>query len=194
MDREAALKIFQDSSALLTGHFLLSSGRHSQRYLQCALVQQYPDRLEELCREAAGLWKGTRITAVVGPAMGGIVFAYELARHVKARGIFMERVGEKLELRRGWSVSPTDAVLVAEDVVTTGKSAREVLGFLKTTGCAIVGVTSLVCRDASVDFGVPYRPLLTVEVESYAADNCPLCRRGLPVIKPGSRPTGSKGV
>lgn len=188
MDQGSILKTFSECDAILDGHFLLSSGRHSERYLQCALIQQYPDKLEKLCAVLGKEWKSSRPTVVVGPAMGGIVFAYELARQVGAKGLFMERTETGFQLRRGFSIGHNDRVIVAEDVVTTGKSVREVLAALKNTGCQVLGVTSLVCRDAKVDFGVPYKALLTIEVESYAAGDCPLCRKGSKAIKPGSRP------
>jgi len=193
LDSQAVLKIFSGCGAILDGHFLLSSGRHSARYLQCAQVQQYPEKLSALCAELALQWSNEKPTVVLGPAMGGIVFAYELARHVGARGLFMERTETGFQLRRGFSVSKKDRVLVAEDVVTTGKSVREVLTALAETGCKVVGVTSLVCRDAGVDFGVPYKALLTLTVESYDPTACPLCREGSAPVKPGSRPNPGKG-
>ena len=184
--------MFGECGAMLEGHFLLSSGRHSDRYLQCALIQQYPERLEKLCAGLAQKWGSERPTVVIGPAMGGIVFAYEMARQLGARGLFMERTETGFQLRRGFSVAARDRVIVAEDVVTTGKSVVEVLNALKETGCQVLGVTSLVCRDAQVDFGVPYKALLTLEVESYAAGDCPLCRKGSKPVKPGSRPNPTR--
>ena len=189
---DSVQKMFSECGAILDGHFLLSSGRHSERYLQCALIQQYPDKLETLCEALAARWASTKPTVVVGPAMGGIVFAYELARHLGARGLFMERTETGFQLRRGFAITERDRVLVAEDVVTTGKSVIEVLDALKVIGCEILGVTSLVCRDSKVDFGVPYKALLTIEVESFAADDCPMCRKGSKPMKPGSRPNPNK--
>jgi len=194
MRRDDVLDLLRESDALLTGHFILSSGLHSPNYLQCARVQQYPDRLETLCRVLAAEWRGTPVTAVVGPAMGGIVLAYELARHLGARGMFMERDDSgHFELRRGWSVGPEDRVLVAEDVVTTGDSAREVMDRLVETGADVVGVASLVCRNREVDFGVPYKYVIDFNIPAYPPGECPLCRQGLPATKPGSRPA-KKGV
>ncbi len=194
MRRDEVLGILAESEALLTGHFILSSGMHSPNYLQCAKVQQYPDRLEKLCAALAVKWRGTPVTAVVGPAMGGIVLAYELARQLGARGMFMER-GDSgtFELRRGWTVGPEDRVLVAEDVVTTGGSAREVMDLLVASGANVVGVTSLVCRNTSVDFGVPYEYVIDFDIPAYKAEACPLCKQGPPAVKPGSRPTAKKG-
>lgn len=143
-------------------------------------------------RGARAEWGSERPTVVIGPAMGGIVFAYEMARQLGARGLFMERTEAGFQLRRGFSIAARDRVIVAEDVVTTGKSVVEVLNALKETGCQVLGVTSLVCRDAKVDFGVPYKALLTLEVESYAAGDCPLCRKGSKPVKPGSRPNPAR--
>ena len=122
------MQLLNQTEALLSGHFLLSSGLHSEQYLQCAKVQRYPQVLEQLGRALADRWSDREFTVVIGPAMGGIVLAYELARHLDARGIFMERGKDgTFELRRGFEVKPDDRVLIAEDVVTTGGSVREVL-------------------------------------------------------------------
>ena len=188
LDRDSVLTIFKDCGAILEGHFLLSSGQHSDRYLQCALVQQYPEKLETLCEALAGEWSSEAPTVVLGPAMGGIVLAYEVARQLGVRGLFMERTERGFELRRGFAIGPEDRVLVAEDVVTTGKSVKEVLTVVHETGCSVIGVTSLICRNPTVDFGVPYKALATIEVASYAADACPLCKAGSRPVKPGSRP------
>ncbi len=189
MRREDVLGILRESDALLTGHFILSSGLHSPNYLQCAKVQQHPDRLARLCEALSAKWRGASVTAVIGPAMGGIVLAYELARQLGARGMFMERNDAGgFELRRGWTVGPEDRVLVAEDVVTTGGSAREVMDLLVEQGANVVGVTSLVCRNRQVDFGVPYEYVIDFEIPAYKPEECPLCRQGLAAVKPGSRP------
>ena len=194
MQREEILGILSDSKALLTGHFVLSSGLHSSGYLQCAQVQQYPDRLEALCSALADKWVDARVTAVVGPAIGAIVLAYELARQLGARGFFMERSETGgFEFRRGFVVGEDDRVLVAEDVVTTGRSVKEVLGALRTTDAEIVGLASLVCRNTAVDFDVDYRYLIDFEIPAYKPEDCPLCREGVPAVKPGSRP-GVKGT
>jgi orotate phosphoribosyltransferase len=193
MRREEILSILKDSGALLTGHFVLSSGLHSAQYLQCAQVQQYPRRLERLCAALAGNWSGLGVTAVVGPAMGGIVLAYELARPLDARGLFMERSENGgFEFRRGFSVGKGDRVLVAEDVVTTGGSVKEVLQTLRTTQAEVVGVASIVCRNKQVDFGVDYRYLIDFDIPVYRPEECPLCKEAKPVTKPGSRPDRRK--
>jgi len=189
MRREEVLDILSQSEALLTGHFILSSGMHSSNYLQCAKVQQYPERLETLCEVLAVKWRGTPVTAVIGPAMGGIVLAYELARQLGARGMFMERNDAgTFELRRGWSVGPDDRILIAEDVVTTGGSAREVMDLLVAQGANVVGVTSIVCRNRKVDFGVPYQYVIDFDIPAWKPEECPLCKQGTQAVKPGSRP------
>lgn len=189
MQREEVLDILSRSNALLTGHFILSSGLHSAGYLQCAQVQQYPGRLEVLSKALAEKWADADVTAVVGPAMGGIVPAYELARQLGVRGFFMERAsGGGFEFRRGFGVTVDDRVLVAEDVVTTGGSVKEILRALETTPAEVVGVTSLVCRDTQVDFGVTYRYLVDFEIPAYTPETCPQCKAGVLAVKPGSRP------
>ena len=189
MQRKEVMDILSTSGSLLVGHFVLSSGLHSGKYLQVAQVQQYPDRLEKLCLALAERWKGRGVTAVVGPAMGGIVLAYELGRQLGARGLFMERgTSSGFEFRRGFQVGSDDRVLVAEDVVTTGGSAKEIVEVLQTTPARVVGVTSLICRNTEVDFGVEYRYLIDFEIPVYKPDECPLCKKGEPVVKPGSRP------
>jgi orotate phosphoribosyltransferase len=189
MDREEILNILSDSGALLSGHFVLSSGLHSAGYLQCAQVQQYPDRLETLCKGLAEKWRTSGVTAVVGPAVGAIVVAYELARQLGARGLFMERsAAGTFEFRREFKVESADRVLVAEDVVTTGGSAKEILELLKPTRAQVVGVTSLVCRNRQVDFGVEYRYLIDFEIPAFEPARCPLCRKGSQPTKPGTRP------
>ena len=189
MNRNEVLQLFDETDALLRGHFLLSSGLHSEQYLQCAKVQQYPDMLEKCCRALAAKWSDREVTVVMGPAMGGIVLAYELARHLHARGLFMERgSGGEFEVRRGFELRPDDRVLIAEDVVTTGRSVREVIENVKETDAELVGVTSLVCRNTIVDFGTEYRYLVEADFPIWSAEECPLCRKGIPVTKPGSRP------
>jgi len=189
MQREEILSILSDSGALLKGHFILSSGLHSPQYLQCAQVQQYPGRLAKLAGALAEKWGRGEVTAVVGPALGGIVLAYELARQLGARGLFMERDAEgTFAFRRGFTVASDDRLLVAEDVVTTGKSVKEVLEQLSATDAEVVGVAGLVCRNKEIDFGVDYRYLIDFDIPTYAPEDCPLCKQGVPATKPGSRP------
>ncbi len=189
------LETLRGSQALLEGHFLLSSGRHAGRYVQCAMLLQHPQRAASVCQDLAAQIRaaGGRWDAVIGPAMGAVTFAYELGRALGTRALFAERGAEGgFVLRRGFSVSPQERVLVAEDVVTTGKSVREVLDLLRAGGVRELGVASIVNRSGRPDpFGdLPYWRCLELEVPSWEAADCPLCRDGKsgPPVKPGSRP------
>jgi len=186
---EEALSLFKNCGAFLQGHFLLSSGLHSSGYLQCALVCQDPVACAKLCDALAGQFKRKKIDVVVGPAMGGIVFAYELARALGTRGIFTERNGEgKMILRRGFTLTPGERVLVAEDVLTTGGSAAEILEIAKQAGAEVVGVAALVDRGGAKRFApLPVAAAFKADVPTWKPEECPLCRQGVPVVKPGSR-------
>jgi orotate phosphoribosyltransferase len=183
------LSVFNQAGALLEGHFLLTSGLHSSRYLQCALVLQDPVLAERLCKDLAARFKGLKVDTVIGPALGGIVVAYELARALGARGIFAERQDGQMRLRRGFQLRPGERVLLAEDVVTTGGSLKEVMALVREAGATPVGVASLVnrCGDRDPAFGLPFTSLLVIDVPTWPADQCPLCRQGSPAVKPGSR-------
>ncbi|MFH1790425.1 MAG: orotate phosphoribosyltransferase [Candidatus Omnitrophota bacterium] len=188
MRAQGILKIFKAKQGLLEGHFLLSSGLHSKKYLQCARVLQYPDISERLCRKIALKFRPKRITAVVAPALGGVVVAYEVARAMGVRGIFTERVDGKMCLRRGFELSPADRVLVVEDVITTGGSTREVMDVVRRHGAKVAGVGCIVDRStARLRLGCPVASLLRIAVPTYAPANCPLCKSGIPAVKPGSR-------
>ena len=188
MTQDEVLEIFNKHNALLTGHFRLSSNLHSEKYLQCALVLQYPDVAEKLSKELAGKFSG-KIDVVVGPALGGITLAYEVARALGVRGIFTERQDSKMVLRRGFSIAKGENALVVEDVVTTGGSTKEVIEVVKYLGGKVVGVGSIIGRsDSAIDFGAPFYSLAKVKVLSYKEGECPLCKKGIPVTKPGSRP------
>jgi len=185
------LQTFRQAGALLEGHFLLSSGWHSPKYLQCALVLQDPARAERLCGRLARAFADDRVEVVIGPAIGGIVVAYELARALGAQALFAEREDGRMRLRRGFHLEPGRRVLLAEDVVTTGGSLREVLALAREAGAEIVGVAALVDRTSGRDpaFGVPLTALVTLDVPTHLPEECPLCRRGVPLVKPGSRKT-----
>ena len=188
MKREDIIEIFKNSGAMLEGHFLLTSGRHSDRYLQCALVLQDPVVADKLCRVLAAQIPGKKPDIVIGPALGGVTLAYEIARQLGSIGLFAERENGVMTLRRGFKIPEGARVLVTEDVVTTGGSVREVIEVVKKLGGEVVGVASLVDRsNGQVDFGVPFYSLLPLEVVSYPADDCPLCQTGSPAVKPGSR-------
>lgn len=188
MSQEEILNLFEKYGALLTGHFKLSSGLHSPKYLQCALVLQYPDIAAKLAGEIAAKFKGTKIDLVVGPALGGVTLAYEVARALGARGLFTERQDGKMCLRRGFSVVKGEKALVVEDVVTTGGSTKEVIDVIESLGARVVGVASVIDRsDGKADFKVRFEPLAKVNVETFEEKACPLCKSGAPITKPGSR-------
>ncbi|HBU70114.1 MAG TPA: orotate phosphoribosyltransferase [Elusimicrobia bacterium] len=185
-------KLFEEKKALLNGHFLLSSGLHSDTYFQSALILQYPDTAEKLAQELRKLISGKlgadAIDLVISPAMGGIVIGQEVGRALGRRAIFCERVEGKLVLRRGFKIEKGEKCVVVEDVITTGLSTGEVVEVVKSLGGDVVAVASLVDRSGGkVDFGVPRFSLLSLEVKSYKPEECPLCKAGQPVIKPGSR-------
>ena len=188
--RDDLLDLFRKSGALLDGHFRLSSGLHSPGYLQCALVLSHPDSAEALGRGIGRLAHDWRPTAVLSPALGGVVIGHEVGRALGVRAMFAERLDAQLTLRRGFVLSETDRVLVIEDVVTTGKSTRETIQVARAAGAQIVGAASIVDRSDGSGGGldVPYMSLLKIDLPTYEPDRCPLCAKGMPVVKPGSRP------
>ncbi|MDD4957387.1 MAG: orotate phosphoribosyltransferase [Candidatus Omnitrophica bacterium] len=190
MQEKEIIEIFSEINAYQTGHFLLSSGLHSGSYLQCALVLQDPIIASRLCAPLAERFKDKAPDLIIGPAMGGVVLAYEIARHLNARAIFTERNAEgKMTLRRGFRAIPANRILIAEDVLTTGGSVREVISLLAEDGMEPVGIISLVDRSGgTLDFGgIKYESLLKLNVPTFRPEECPLCKEGLPLVKPGSR-------
>jgi orotate phosphoribosyltransferase len=186
------LRLFEEREALLTGHFLLTSGLHSARYLQCARVLMDPVLATRLGADLAMLLfpvLGRRDpAAVVAPAIGGILVAQEVARAFGCRSLFTEREQGKMVLRRGFTLAPGEAVVVVEDVITTGGSTREVLEAVRASGGDVLAAGSLVDRSGgTVELGVPRKSLLTLEVPSWSAEACPLCAEGGKPVKPGSR-------
>ena len=194
INKERAIEIFKETEVLLEGHFLLTSGRHSNQYMQCAKILQYPNYAEELAKGLAEEFKEDSIDMVVGPAMGGIIIAYELARQLNVKNLFTERENGKMTLKRGFTIPKGAKVLVAEDVVTTGGSVFEVMDIVKEQGGEVAGVAVLVDRsNGTIDFGTKLRAALTADVISYEAEECPLCKEGkLPIVKPGSRSFNQK--
>ena len=185
---EEVLGIFNERGALLEGHFLLTSGRHSRQYMQCAQVLQYPHHAERLGKALAESFKDQKIDVVIGPAMGGILVAHEVGKALGTKALFTERENGVMKLRRGFKLEEGQRVLVVEDVVTTGGSVREVLEVVKSYGAVPIGVGVLVNRSGGkVDFGVPLATLLQIEIESFDPEQCPLCESGIPAVKPGSR-------
>jgi orotate phosphoribosyltransferase len=189
MTEKEVLNIFKEEKALLNGHFLLSSGLHSPNYMQCALVLQKPWVAEKLCAELAKKLEGVKVDVVVGPALGGLFVAYEMARALKVRSIFAERVEGAFAFRRGFKLKRGERVLVTEDVVTTGKSSREVVELIKESGAKLAAVASIVDRsDGAAIFEEDLYSLLKINIKTYRPEACPLCReRKVPLTKPGSR-------
>lgn len=184
---DSTLQTFRETGAYLKGHFRLTSGLHSGEYLQSALVLQHPELAERLGRELAqSMPKGQ---LVASPALGGLIIGHEVARAMGVRFLFTERDSEgKMTLRRGFSLTPGEAAVVVEDVVTTGGSTREVMELLQAAGVQVVAVGSIIDRSGGrVDLGVPRAALATLDAVSWTPEECPLCKQGLPVVKPGSR-------
>jgi orotate phosphoribosyltransferase len=188
MTPESVLDLFRRSGALLEGHFGLTSGLHSPAYLQCAVVLQHPQHAEALGRAVGDLVRELQPTVVMSPALGGVVIGHEVGRALGIRAIFVERQNGAMTLRRGFTIERLDRVLVVEDVLTTGGSTRETMGVALAAGGELVGAATIVDRSgARVTFGVPLRALLTLSLPTYQPQDCPLCARGVPVTKPGSR-------
>lgn len=188
MTKEEILKIFSDSDALLSGHFLLTSGRHSDQYFQCAKTLQYPHQTERLCNIISNYFKDKSIATVLSPAMGGIIVGQEVARQLHCRAIFAEREEGKLTLRRGFELQKGERVLVCEDVVTTGGSVFETIEIVKHNEAELVGVGFIVDRSSGkVKFGVEQKSCFEIDAVSFSPDECPLCKVNIPLVKPGSR-------
>jgi orotate phosphoribosyltransferase len=189
LTEEKILDILKKAGVLLKGHFLLTSGKHSDTYLQCAKIFQDAKYSEQLCRELAQKFKDDKVDVVVGPAIGAIIMSYEVGRQLGVRNFFTERDSEgKMTLRRNFEIKKGERVLVVEDVVTTGGSVKEVLQLLESSGADIVGVGSIVDRTGGkIDFGYPYKSVLSVNVLAYEAEECPFCKKNISIIKPGSR-------
>jgi orotate phosphoribosyltransferase len=183
----AVLDLFRQSGALLEGHFRLTSGLHSERYLQSALVLQYPDLAETLGRELAERTRHLQPTVVLSPALGGIVIGQEVARSLGVRALFAERQEGNLTLRRGFTLAPGDRVVVVEDVITTGGSTMETARVAEAAGAQVAGAAAIVNRSGGAKLDLPLHALVKLDVPTYQPEACPLCARGVPVVKPGSR-------
>ena len=188
MKTTEVMNVFKKTRAFLSGHFRLTSGLHSGHYLQCALVLQYPKDAERLGRAIADKFRRDNISVVAGPAIGGIIIAHEVARALGVRCIFGEREEGKMKLRRGFHVKNNERVLLVEDVVTTGGSIKELAKIIKYAGGKIVGVGSIIDRSGGkTDFGVKFETLMTLNIETFEEESCPLCKEKILVAKPGSR-------
>jgi orotate phosphoribosyltransferase len=188
VEADEVIKKFRETGALLEGHFVLSSGLHSAVYLQCALVLQHPREAEELGRCLAEHFPDENIQAVASPAIGGLIIGHEVARALGARFIWTERENGKMTLRRGFSVTPGERILVVEDVVTTGGSTRETVEVLQASGAKVVAAASIIDRSAGkAEVGVPRVSLASLDVPSVDPSVCEACARGELAVKPGSR-------
>lgn len=189
MKRDDILRLFEQVGAIRSGHFELSSGRHSATYIQCALVLQYPGHAAELGQALAAHFKDHAVGCVVSPALGGLIIGHEVARALGVRFLFVERdKSGQMALRRGFELDPGERVLVIEDVWTTGGSTRETIGVVEQEGGVAVAAGALMDRSAGrLEWTVPARALLAMDVPSYDPDECPLCRAGSASSRPGSR-------
>lgn len=188
MDQESVLDLFRQSGALLGGHFRLSSGLHSDKYLQSALVLQFPEFASSLGDAIAERSRHLQATVVLSPALGGVVIGQEVGRALGVRAIFAERENGALTLRRGFTLSATDRVLIVEDVITTGGSTRETAVVAEASGATVIAVGAIVDRgDDAARLGLPMQALVQLIVPAYPPDTCPLCTQHVPLVKPGSR-------
>jgi orotate phosphoribosyltransferase len=186
---DESLALFQQTGAILDGHFLLSSGLHSSRYVQCALVLQYPDTAAWLGARLAEPFRSLGVQTVIAPALGGILVAHEVARALGVRAIFAERRKGEMQLGRDFYLLPGERVVAVEDVVTTGQSLMEVIQLARDQGANLVGVGALLDRSQGrlAPLGLPLRALLTLEIPTYPPLECPLCQQGWPFTAPGTR-------
>ncbi len=191
MEHNEILKEFTDAESILKGHFILSSGLHSDTYMQCARVLMEPRRSKKLCAELAKrvlyVLKNKKIDLVVSPAMGGVIVGYEMACQLNVPNIFCERVDGKLVLRRGFDIKENSNILIVEDVITTGKSSLETIECIKPYKVNILAEACLVNRSNNINLGLPIISLLDLDIKSYEANNLPESLKNIPAIKPGSR-------
>lgn len=189
MTQAEVLALFQQSGAYLEGHFLLTSGLHSPKYLQCALVLAHPPIAEQLGKALAAVCPGQPVDFVASPALGGLIIGHEVARALGRRFLFTERGGDgRMALRRGFAVRPGERGIVIEDVLTTGGSTAETINVMEAAGAVIVGAGSIIDRSGgAADIGRPRVALATLSIESYPPQDCSLCAAGQPLVKPGSK-------
>ncbi len=188
MTREEIETIFKECGALISGHFLLSSGLHSDAYLEKFRIFERPALHSNLIEELLNKFNTNEIDTVLGPAVGGIIMASEAARQLKVRAVFAEKEGGKLTLRRGFRLNRSEKVLIVDDIVTTGGSLKETIELARNADVDIIGVAVLADRSGGeVELGIPHKALMRLSLPVYKPENCPLCKRGTPLIKPGSR-------
>lgn len=187
MTENEIFDIFKASGALLEGHFVLTSGLHSPQYVEKFRVLEQPKYTEMLCKELAEKFKDAGVTIVVGPMTGGIIMAHEVGKALGTKAIFTERVDGKMKFRRGFTIAPTDKVLIVEDIISTGGSVHEVIDAIKEFNPTIVGIGCLVDRSGGkAKFEYELKPLVKMDVVVYKPEDCPLCKDGVAITKPGS--------
>lgn len=186
MQHDELMQILRETGTLRQGHFQLTSGRHSDQFLLCSQVMQHPRRLERIGAAMAAPFRDQGIQTVVGPAMGGVILAYEVARALGVRAVYTEKDGEGgMALKRGFTLEPGEKVLVVEDAVTTGGSIQKCIDAIKPKGVELVGVSIIVDRSGgAAGFGVPMHSLMKLEIQSWLPGDCPLCRQGVPLVQP----------
>ncbi len=188
VNQNEIFEIFRKSGALLKGHFLLSSGLHSNIYFEKFQVLQYPEYVEILCRKLAWLFKDNKVEVVVGPTTGGVIIAYEVAKNLGTRSIFAEAGDEGRIFKRGFNLKKGEKTLIVDDILTTGGSIKEVIQLVKKHEGDILGIGILLDRSGGkVQFNYPLKPLAVTEVQNYRQEECPMCKKGQPLTKPGSR-------
>ena len=190
MTNEELMQILTETGAYQSGHFKLSSGLHSGNYIQCSQLLKFPRIAEKVCAEIGELFKDENIEMVVGPAIGGILVAYEVGRALNVPAIFAERENGVMTLRRGFHVEPGTRCVVTEDVLTTGGSAQEVVELLQSKGAEVVAATSIIDRTPgnTIKLKVPFKSLIQLNFPTHNPEECPMCKEGMPIQKPGSRP------
>ncbi len=187
LSKDEILKILKDSNALMEGHFILTSGLHSAQYIEKFRLLEQPKYTELLCKEIADSFRSEKISVVVGPMTGGIILAYEVARQLGTKAIFTERIDGNMTFKRGFKIATEDRVLIVEDIITTGGSILEVIEEVRKFNPTIIGLGYLIDRsNGKVEFPIPAKPLLTLNIETYKPVDCPLCKVRKDAIKPGS--------
>ncbi len=189
MPENDLISLFRETKALLEGHFQLTSGLHSPRYFQCARVLQFPQYAERICGEIVAHFRGTIVDAVLSPAFGGIVVGQEVGRQLGVRTMFTERQDGVMKLRRGFEIARGEQILICEDVVTTGGSVLEVCEIVRNAGASVVGIGAVVDRSGGKHSLEKLFAAVRLDVETYDPSACPLCLKGIPAVKPGSRQT-----
>lgn len=186
------LQKFEQAKAYLRGHFLLTSGQHSEVYFEKFMLLQYPDIMVELCAKLAAPYKDLKVQTVVGPTLGGVVIAYEVARQLGCRAIYAEADGDRRVLKRGFALENSERVLLVDDILTTGRSVREVVAMAESYQCDILGIALILDRSGGTTFSYPLTALASIDAESFDPSDCPLCKKGIPITQRGSRSMAAK--